>query len=320
MESLETLEENRDSAAETSDTESGRRDLLRRLGIGAFAVCAFFLFLMWKLPEARIQNYVIAHLRIASQDQGFLFSAEKVKIGMIFGPAIKLYNIELKSIDDNTQKLKIPYLRVRPHLLSLIGSTKKATISAELLDGGLSGTVGAGPTAVVADLDLDKLNLGATSLLKQFLPVAVAGIIDGEIKLDLDLTEANKSSGKIALKIQKLSMPPQSVYGFNLPKINVADSKIDITINQGQLLIRSFEIGKDIKTDDIVGQITGDGTLDRVLMRSRLNAKATLDVSQSVKQALPLLEALLQPAKTSDGKYTYHLTGPLMSIEARPGQ
>ncbi|MBI3541793.1 MAG: hypothetical protein HY075_00760, partial [Deltaproteobacteria bacterium] len=59
---------------------------LQLIGIAVFAVAAFFFFLVMKLPEARIQNLVIAHIRIIAQEQGFLFSAEKVRVGMLLGP------------------------------------------------------------------------------------------------------------------------------------------------------------------------------------------------------------------------------------------
>lgn len=320
METLESLEgQSNSNDLNVEDPSARRKAVLRRLGIGLFALLCFFFFLFMKLPEARIQNLVLAHMRILAQEQGFLFSAEKVKLGVFLGPSVKLYNAELKSIDNEKQSLKIAYLRVRPHLLSLVTSTKKASISAELLEGEVAGTVGAGPTALVANLDIDDINLAATTLIRHFAPVTVTGIIDGSVKLDLDFNEPPKSDGKVELKLKKLNIPAQAVYGFNVPKIAVEDSTIHITIDQGQMLIRTFEVGKDTKTDDLVARVTGEGSLDRMLARSKINAKAVLELSQGVKQSFPILDALLEPAKTADGKYAYRLTGPLMSLEARPG-
>jgi type II secretion system protein N len=305
--------------SKASEVEEFGSSKFRRFGILVFGICAFFFFLMLKLPEARIQNLVIAHMRIIAQEQGLLFSAEKVRIGIIFGPAIKLYNVEFKAIENERQVLKVPFLRVSPNILSLLSKTKSASISAELLNGEISGTVGAGPTTMLTNLSIDSIDLGATQLLKRFLPVDLSGKINGKIKLDLDTELPQKSDGGIKLKIEKLNLPAQNVMGFNLPKINVNETVIDITITQGQFVIREFNLGKDTKSDDVVARVTGQGTLEHVLDRSKINAKAVFELSPSVIQSFPLLDALLGQAKGADGKFTYRVSGPLSALDAQPG-
>ncbi|MEW6056752.1 MAG: type II secretion system protein GspN [Bdellovibrionota bacterium] len=303
-----------------------RSRLFQRVGVAIFGVVLFFAFLLLKLPEARIQNLIVAHIRILAQQQGFLFSAEKVKIGMLLGPSLKFENIELKSLADERQSFKIPYLKIRPQLLSLISKVRKASITAELQEGEVSGAVGASAAAAVVDLDLDTVRVDSArggniaNLLKDFAPVDVSGLIDGQIDVALDFENAQKSTGKIQLELNQITLPAQSVYGFNLPKVGIGKSKIDLAINQGQLQIRAFEVGKDIKTDDIVARVTGDGTLDRRIERSRINAKANFELSKNLIQSLPLLDALLGTGKTPDGKYAYRLSGTLSALEAQPGR
>lgn len=292
----------------------------RQTGIGLFAVFCFFFFLILKLPEARIQNYIIAQVRIVAQEQGYLFSAEKVRLGFLLGPCIKMDNVELKSIENDRDSLKIQYLKISPKLFSLLGQVKKIGIKAELLNGSLSGTVGGSSQgAVHVDLSLSSLDLGATSLLKKLLPVEARAKIDGDILIDFNPTDVQKSEGKIKLKLNELVVPSQNLSGFNLPKVQISESKIDLAIANGKLDIRDFEIGKDEKTDDLVGKVTGDGTLAPTLDRSTLNAKATFSLSQGVISSFPLLGAFLGPAKTADGKYSYRLTGPLSALEPVPG-
>jgi type II secretion system protein N len=319
METLETYEEPTNGGQQGQEPEDYRPSRLRTIGVTLFGLFMFFVFLVLKLPEARIQNLILAHIRIAAQDQGLLFSAEKIRVGMLLGPSLKMYNVELKSIDNERQTLKIPYLKIRPSLLSLLSSNKKVGFSAELLGGSMSGSAGLGPTSMSLDLDLDSVDLGLTTLLRKFLPVDVTAKINGTVTLDLDQQQVQKSDGRIRLKLEKINLPAQGVYGFNVPKIAIGQSNVDITIGQGQIIIRNFEVGKDIKTDDLVAKITGDGTLDRQLDRSRINAKAVFELSSSVLQSFSLLDALLGPAKGSDGKYVYRLSGPLSGLEATPG-
>jgi type II secretion system protein N len=306
--------------AEQTGSPSSRASRWGTIGIVLFGVATFFFFLMLKLPEARIQNLVIAHTRIAAQQAGLLFSAEKVRVGILLGPSIKLYNVELKSADNERQSLKIPFLRIRPKLFSLLTQTKKASITAELLDGDISGTVGASAAETVVDLDIDSIDLGATNLLKKFTMVDLAGKVKGRVKLNLNLSQGNKSEGVVDLVIHKLNLPAQAIMGFTLPSVKVEESKIDLTIDQGHLNIKTFEVGHDLKTDDLIMRAAGDGTLEGALERTKLNAKATIEISQRITQALPLLDSIMGMAKGADGKFHYKLTGPVYALEATPGQ
>jgi type II secretion system protein N len=302
-----------------SDTYQSTR--LRRIGIIVFGVVMFFFFLLIKLPEARIQNLLMAHIRIMMQNQGLLFNAEKIRMGVIFGLSLKMEGVEIKAADDDRQVLKIPYLKVSPHLLSLPFKTKKASIKAETMNGSIDGMLGASATGFVSDLDIDGIDVGATTLLRKFIPVDLAsGKIDGTVKLDLNMADPSKSDGTVNLAIKKLAVPAQPVMGINLPALKVSQSKIQISIAQGAITIRAFEIGKDPKTDDLILNVTGTGTLDRALERSRFTGKATFKLAPAIHQSIPILDALLGQAKQPDGSYAYRLNGPLIALEAQPGQ
>ena len=101
----------------------------RFIGILIFSLLMFFIFLSLKLPEARIQNLVLAHIQIIAQEQGLLFNAEKVRIGIILGPSLKFYNAELRSINDEKQSLKLAYLKIRPHLFAALTALASIRLS-----------------------------------------------------------------------------------------------------------------------------------------------------------------------------------------------
>lgn len=311
---MEPIDESRIEHVETPQPSKGRGFIV------FFAIAMFFVFLLFKLPEAKIQNVVIAHIRIFAQDQGISFSAEKVRIGLLFGPSIKFTNVELKALEDDRLSMKIPYLKISPKLLSLPFSMKKAAIKAELLDGEIDGTIGASTAgAIHVDLDLDKLNLNSATLLRHFLQIQLAGILGGTLRIDLDPASATASNGKLRLKLDKVSLPAQSVFGFNLPEIKMAAGAVDGDLDAGKFTIKDVSLGSNIKADDLVLHVTGDASLEPVMGRSKLNMKAVFELSQKVLQSFPLLEALLQPARSSDGKYTYRLQGQVMTLEPQPG-
>lgn len=298
---------------------------LKLAALVLFGIFAFFFFLLLKLPDARIQNLAIAHMKTISQNLGILFSAEKVRISLVLGPAIKFYNVELKAMDDDTQALKIEFLKIKPRFFSMLTSTKKAAFTAELLGGEISGVIGAATSdsangALVAHLYFDSVNLSQATLLKKFIPVQFgSGQLDGKIKLNLDFTQTQKSYGDANITVKDLSLLSQKIYGFNVPKISMSQAQIEFTVSDGGLLIDKIEIGKDQKTDDIVAKITGEGQIGQSLEKSKINLKIIFGFSETLKQSFPLLDNILTPAKTGDGKYAYKLTGFLFAPDFIPG-
>ena len=284
-----------------------------------FGIFTFFFFLLLKLPDARIQNLAIAHIKTVSQNFGILFSAEKVRISLIFGPALKFYNVELKAMDDDTQTLKIEFLKIKPKFFSMLTSTKKAAFSAELLDGEVSGVIGASVSdasnsALITHLYFDSINLSHATLLKKFIPVQFgSGQLDGKIKLNLDFSQTQKSRGSENIIVKDLSLLSQKIYGFNVPKINMSQAQIEFTISEGSLLIDKIEMGKDQKTDDIVAKVIGDGQIGQSLEKTKINFKIIFGFSEALKQSFPLLDNILTPAKTTDGRYAYKVTGFLFA-------
>ncbi|MGE4233801.1 MAG: type II secretion system protein GspN [Bacteriovoracia bacterium] len=292
---------------------------VRQAGIFLFGFFCFLFFLVMKLPEARIQNYITAHMRILAQEQGFLFSADKVRIGLLFGPSVKFYDISLKSVEDDKVQIKVPYVKISPRLLSLFSSTKKFDFSVELDQGDADGTAGASKDSMYFKVDLDRIALDKLSVLKKFIAIDLKGIISGNVKLDLSFEQPEKSSGVLDLKVNNIVLPAQNAFGFNLPNLQVRESTVDVNISKGKIYIRTLELGNDVKKDDVVVKVTGEGMMERNLDRSKINAKASLELSPKIFQSFPILESIMAGAKAADKKYYYKLSGSLLSPMVTPG-
>lgn len=297
---------------------------LRSFGIAAFGFFVFFAVLLFKLPEARIQNLMIGHARLFFQSQGLSFSAEKVKLGLLFGPSVKFYNVELHALDDNDESIKIPYLKVSPNLTSLLGKNKSVAISAELLGGSVSGNLGgaiAGTApSYLIDLDFKNIDPGQATLVKRYTLVNMRAHLDGGLRLDFDALNPGIAAGKVDLTVKDILLPEQVVYGFNLPALKISRCNIEIPIEKGRADFKHIECGKGQKGDDIAGQLSGQILFDRMLVNSRINAKANFQLSDTVKKAFPLLDAILAGGKTPDGSaYAFHLGGTVGAIEPTPG-
>lgn len=278
--------------------------------IGLIGVSIFLLTLLAKLPESKIQNLITAHIRIAAQEQGFLFSAEKITTSIIFGPAVKIYNAEFKSIDDESKKLNIPFIQLKPHLTSIFLQTKKASIAIELLGGEISGVVGAGPTRTLADIKLNDIDPSQSQLLTNYLPIKTKGSISGSFLYDALPQNPIESNLEVDLEIENLELPAQEVAGVQLPLIKIGGAAIEGKSSDGKFEVSKFQVGSP-NNSDIEANATGSIKLAASLLDSTSDIKMSFRLSDSLIKAFPLIDALIAPAKRSDGRYAYKLVGPL---------
>lgn len=300
-----------------------------RFGLAIFGIALFFIFLILKIPEARLQNYLLAHIRIESQKMGYLFNAEKISLGLLLGPSLKLTNVELKPIDNDQNVLKIDYLKVKPNLFSMLpfSKIKKISFDAELFGGAADGTVGLGQNTYLIDVSASKVSLPKLiPILLPNTPLTVsAAVLSAQVDLVINMDQIQTSEGRIEAELKPLSTPQQSLYGFNLPALSISESAIDISVSGGKAMIRKFELGKDANKDDVVAKVTGDATIDgqkniyNPLARLKLNLKAAFELSAKVKSSFTFLDAILGPAKGSDGKYTYSVSGTAAAPVPRAG-
>lgn len=308
-----------DKPEATKTTTTPVQQKSRRTFYVVFGIVLFFVFIIFKLPEAKIQNLIIAHIKIQAQNQGLSFNAEKIKLGMIFGPALKMYNVEVKSLEDDKVALVIPFIKVKPVISSLPFQRKKVSVKIELTNGSISGTLGLSPTSTLIDLSLSKINLSQLSILKKFIFIELNGLINGKIGLDLSFDKPDQSDGQINLEISNLGTTNQSLFGMQLPDLKVSQSIINISLDKGRFTFKDVHFGKDINKDDLLGALNGDVTLASSIERSMINAKIQFQLSSKVRDKIPLLESLLSSAKTADGKFSYKLVGNLSTLEPQPG-
>lgn len=303
-----------------------------RLFLVVFGVLLFLFFLILKLPEARVQNYLLGHIRIIAQNMGYTFQAEKVSLGIIFGPSLKIENAKLKSVDDDSIVIPIEYLKIKPHITSLLPffTMKKVSFSLRAFNGEASGVVGIALNSKSLSyrqqlmeqisLDITAEEISVPKILNLFpnIPISVgSSTLDLKSDLFLDFVHPEVSTGKLHSALKNTLIPAQSMLGFNLPQVQISQIDADLSVSQGKILVRNFTIGQDIKKDDVVAKVTGELLIDNQanalnpLERFKLNNRIVFELSPKLKGSFPFLDAILGPAKDANGKYNYGLRGTL---------
>jgi type II secretion system protein N len=301
-------------------SSSKKNKIFRRILFFLFFIFCFNFFLILKIPQIKIQNFLLAHIKIQAQNYGLFFQTEKMSFNFFPLPSIKMQNIELKALDDDTQKITIASLKLRPHIFPLILKHIKTSIEAELLLGTLSGVVGFSNNTLELNLSLEKLKLSQASLLSKFIMVNLEGEINGTVKAFLSFQTPKEDEGLINIKIDKAKLPAQSIMGFQLPELNFSEVLLNAEITQGKVITKNINIGRDLKKDDLLASIQGDIALNSNLLNSQANLKLKFQISDKLSSQYSFINSILSAAKGSDGAFYYKINGPLYSLEPKPGQ
>jgi type II secretion system protein N len=224
----------------------------------------------------------------------------------------------------------IEQITVSPSLLGLITGKIGGKVVIENRGGTLSASLsmkppGAAPAKTsfgtppaplnfTFSFDAKDMDIGKLGILPALANVQGSALVNGNGVLEGDLNTPSTLVGQIQLELSKVTIDPQTIAGFSLPKLAVSEGKIDLGFDKSKATIKAFHLGKAGKPgDDIVANLTGDVTLGRNWDTSMLSVKAGFTLSQNILKSFSLIDALLGAGKQADGSYSYNLAGPLTS-------
>lgn len=323
----------RKSAKDTKPrVESNAEKRRHRFKLFLLGLVLFIFFFLAKIPQARITNLILAHLKIATQAAGFVLTVKSSEMSFLLRPHLILSEVEIRSLENEKAVLKINELYLRPHLLSLLPfvENKAATVNFKMLGGEIGGTVAGSAAGFAMDLDLDSLNLTSTSLLKQYVPVEFSHFeLDGDLDFAMNFADPKKNRGTIDLELKSLALAEQNIFGFQLPKISTQANELHLKFKGEKIQFTEVKLGKDLKKDDVVAEITGEITVLPVApgsyapfgpMHLNLALATHFLLSPALHKSIPFLDSILGSAKSKDGRYSYSIRGnlPMPAVEPTP--
>jgi len=161
------------------------------------------------------------------------------------------------------------------------------------------------------------MDFGKLGVLPLIANIQGSGVLDGNGNLSGDFSTPSTLEGNVNLKLSRVTLEQQMLYGFSIPKILISEGIIEIDIEKAKARIKSFRIGHPTNpatlADDIQGTISGDMTLAKFWEMSNLNLKLNFSFSEGLMKSFILLDAILGAGKQANGSYGFSLTGPLSS-------
>jgi len=170
----------------------------------------------------------------------------------------------------------------------------------------INGILGIGDNIV--NIDNSTIDLNTLSPLIPELEIL------GTIKLNshIVLDDKGPKSGNISLNSDNITIPSQTIKGFNLNNIPIGNILLNAVMEKKNVLnIKQLIIGN--ANSPIISEISGTITLSPSYMpRSMLNLKGKLKVSPDFQRTMPILNLFLGGKKTDDkGFFTLTISGTL---------
>lgn len=292
--------------------------LIKKIALTILFFTLLFFFTLTKLPQAKITSLVQGYVQSALDPYGIYISDHGRELSIWKGFRYRLIQPTLELPDQS--RVELEEMVVAPNFLSILTGKVGAVVDitqvlertpskTELSKIHMEGTIRG--DLIDATINIEALDLGKFGILSFAGGLKGNGQIAGNIHLDGHLSDLPSLTGNIALKLKKIHLDEQNLFGFQLPTMDINDGTIDAAIDHGKILMKQVQIGRG--NDDVQISLTGDIGLNRNINSSTLNLRAIIGFSDKVKQSLSLLDSLMGSAKQDDGKYAYKLTGSFMA-------
>lgn len=302
---------------------SRSKRILIQCGWIGFAIFSLIFFTIAKLPDDRVKGYIDGNISNFLAPRGISYTSQESSLSILFGLAYTLKGVTL-NLPPPYPAGHLDQIKVSPSLLSLL--LGRVAVNFELYDkasegGSLTGSASFSKngTSFSTTYKAKKFDLGKTGILPALTSLQILCVLDGNGSVSGNLSDPHSLEGNLSLQLGKVSLEPQSISGFSIPKVNISDGVAEVVFDKGKATVKSFRLGKPGNpADDIQGTLAGDLALGKQWESSTLNMKARFSISENLMKSFVLLDAILGGGKQPDGSYAFSLTGPLMAPVPAP--
>lgn len=300
--------------------EESSSGFFRWIGFGFLFLVCLILFTLIKLPQPKIQAWVLGMINQQTAPMGMQVTADDGRIALGLGLRYEMTGIRLTNLA--TQKsLKFSRFEVSPNLIGpLLQKKLGGSFRLEEGAGHIRGNVMAGKEDFDMKIEIEGVNLGRMGILPFVAGLEGTSDVRGTIDLAGAQGQLSAMNGQIKLNLSKLVIDSQKVMGFDIPRTAVAEAIVDIALGSGKATMTSFRLGKAGGADDLFAELTGEIKLNRIIEQSDANLRLKFGFSDRYKQekTIALVDSLITMFKRPDGAFGMRLSGPLYAIAPTP--
>ncbi len=321
-----------------------RERIFTLLAYNTFFWVAFWLFAYWTFPYERLAAYLTDKIN----ERGTGYTLEIGSVSPYWLTGVELADVKLRKFSADAPApattpagkaagapadgaIKIASAHARLGLFALLTGGRSVNFGADLGQGEVDGSYRENGEEKMIVADLSQVDLAKLGVLESLVSLPMKGTLTGKIDLTLGKLPS-KTSGKIDLKIQKLTvgdgkakLKVGSMGGLTVEPISAGDVHLELDAKDGVGNVRKLSAnGPDLKLEG-----SGDMRFAAPLSHSRVNILLRLAFTDAYKNKSPRTKAMftllegsgspqIAAAKTPDGGFQFRLSGTLSSARAVP--
>ena len=270
---------------------------------GVFLWALFFFALVFyvSFPSRAVSERIALE---AQERLSLAVDVDKPKPKGLTGVRFKSLGVGRITGDDEPQPLLSmgrTWIKIRP--LAALRGNYDVRFDGVVYEGHARGNVKYSETEIVADVDLDELEVRSWPLRGETWSIDGAGTFDSEIDLNLDQEDITMSEGEVSFSFDGRGFREGSqIYGMDFETVFDEAGGL-ITVADGRATIEWARF----KGDKIEAEITGYISLKEDLQKSRLALKIQFKLVDETLEQLLALRMGDNPAHR-DGRGNYHYT------------
>ncbi len=294
---------------------AGRERLWRKVLAGVFglALLPLPLYLLWPREQPEVRRRPTG------------YQLEIVKLSPSWVTGVDLQGVRFVRLPEDPEErpldVSVESLHARLALLPLLAGTAAVSFETRVAGGTIEGDLALQETRQEIAATIAEVNLRRLNILRAYLPLPLAGTLDGEIDVALD-DDPTLTSGEIELRLGSVSVGDGNAKlkldgmrdGITVERIEAGNVVLQARIEEGTATIERLQgRGNDLELDG-----EGEIRLRSPLRVSQLDLLMRVKFSDGYKERSDRTRALfslldLNPraraAKTPDGALQYRIGG-----------
>lgn len=284
--------------------------VLKKIGWVLLVIILTGVFTVFKIPDAKIRDSVVGMLNQQLGASGMSLTVNEGRLTFLTGLKFKMKGISIQSAT-SPNPIKLEELEVSPSILKLISGKPGGTAVLRSGTGKLEVSFWSAKADYGVDFQADKFNLAQLGVLESMIGIPIGALVTGKGSLKGNSLNFSPLEGDIDLDIKDLTTEESNIQGFKIPKVSISEGKIGMNFGGGKGRVKTFRLGKAGGADDLVGTATGELTLGRHFINSKLDLTVEAAISDKIRQAFPPIDLFIGAAKKSDGTYAMKVTGEM---------
>ena len=314
--------------------------ILPWVGYPLFYLFALGLFAYWSFPYERLKDRIIDEFNATQASSGLRIKIEELDSYWFSGveaEGVQFISTPAAGAEGKSAKAKVVNLdsvHARVSLLRLLFGTLHISFGVEASGGEISGFTSDADNGRTLEAEFDSVKVADMPMLAEVVPLPIDGALNGDVELRLPEGKLAKAEGKLALKINELTIGDGKSKIMNtiaLPTLNAGELVLEGEALDGKLNISKFTAtGKDLELVADGGIRLRDpfaASLAELNLRFKFSpayrnkndtTRALLGAPGSNVPAVFDLDPRVRSAKRPDDFYAWRLNGPLGHLNPEP--